>query len=70
MTVNRLGADWVEIRRWLMIEIENARSRLETAMPPEDTAAERGLVRGYRKLIEFVEPRPTEQFEKEDPYGA
>lgn len=65
--INKAGADWVILKRYIDEEIETIRSRLEDYQPPEITHADRGRVAALRDLIKFATPSQAEEI-KEDPY--
>ena len=68
MQVNRAGADWLLIKRFIGEEIEAARSRLEDPLDPASTQYERGYIAGLRALLNHVEPVLTPVM-KDENYG-
>lgn len=69
MRVNKHGADWLLIRAYVQDELSAALSRLETALPMENTTFERGQIAALRKLVAFAEaPERTPDNEAEN-YG-
>lgn len=65
MNVNRHGADWLLIRRWIDAELADARAKLEARHAMiEDTQFERGRIAALRSLLDFGEPAPTPESEE------
>lgn len=61
--VSRTSADWINLRRFIMEEIEASRARLESNLPFENTVFERGQIAALRRLIDEVEPVVTPKTE-------
>lgn len=57
--VNKAGADWQNISKWIVGEIDAAHSKLESPLAFEQTVFERGRIAALRSLVEFVEPTRT-----------
>lgn len=69
MTVNKLSADWMALRRWNLAKIEEHRQELESLTVAPDRAHQlRGMISALRQQIEHVEPA-ADPIVKEPNYG-
>lgn len=66
--VNKLGADWLLIKKWLRDRIEASHHNIENGLTLEEYHAQRGRILMAKELIEMVEPTAPPQT-SEDDYG-